>query len=584
MPANRFIKSDLKSRSELEQILFHLFINEVTEYEKTRSKAKTATIIFSVITGIVSIILFKIIQNEVDAPLIIIFVIILLGVIFGSIYFLNDFLRTKLQLAIENIGIVYLPVSQYKFMNKSILIDRSGLIDQTEFNFTTIPDEGIIAINKKFNELKHLTQNIPVVLSTESSKEILRQSERYKKENLRLYHEEANLSNLLIDLLTEFKKSQEFIEILPVFNNNDTFLSYLVKSDFAPKGLVLESVMNGIILAQIGNIDGVVDNYFSGENKAPIDIDDLSIDIIKFLNSCFPRIDFVVNNSLDKISKPASFLFTSTINNSSYNCYCPYCNSQGIQRVENNKYYHDGNKESKFLMIQNTKMRLVDLENNIWRCPLCEKETEKPFMKHKLEDELFTPLYDKLYEEHFKDRLAIYNHINDEKRKYTERADTELHNVIRENRTKVDSCKSSIRSIVSNINGDRAAIDSLNGLLRKYQRISMDVARKVEEDLVNIKKEVAILNMESNNRIDKAVDDAKKNITLSTEKYAKVEREDQSKRDEISRQNAANMKSIASNIRSLREIEEVRAEREGMNDHPYWIFDSDREKAGKNIK
>ncbi len=208
-----------------------------------------------------------------------------------------------------------------------------------------------------------------------------------------------------------------------------------------------------------------------------------------------------------------------------------------------------------------------------------------------MDDELFTPLYDKLSEEHFKDRLKIYNNINDKKREFSDKASTQFHQVIRENRAKEDAIKSKIRSISAEILSEQSAVSDLNALLLKYERIDEERAQEIAKDIEEIKSKVEEENEKAKEEIVNTVAEAKQNIEEATEKYANLERKDQEKRDAIQKQ-------IADDTRAMREIEEVRAEGEGMNEKsgPFGLIDkvadnmnpmnlvrSEREKARAKI-
>ncbi|MCK7469222.1 MAG: hypothetical protein MZU91_14600, partial [Desulfosudis oleivorans] len=111
---------------------------------------------------------------------------------------------------------------------------------------------------------------------------------------------------------------------------------------------------------------------------------------------------------------------TNLIERASFNFYCPSCNKDPSRQALSRDLCSQW-QQQRVNFPSTTMMEMIDLDRDLWKCPLCETVTDTPFPKHKMEDELFTPVYDKLYEEHFVDRLKIYNNINDQKRTYFEK-------------------------------------------------------------------------------------------------------------------------------------------------------------------
>ena len=547
MEKTNFINDGVNSTSDESKLIYHFMKNDIDKFITKRKNLIIFLVLFLLLL-IAGIATFKL--NEETG--------IALLIIGGLLSFLMTtmLLTNKVNSKISRLGLVYLPYSQVKFQKGSILIDRSGLLEDTTFDFVNLSPENIMEANAQFKSLKYQITEMPPILSDDKTLALKNSNDLYRKENIKMYKEEVNYLEINGKLEDLFSKTLNFNVNIKAFENNPIFFNKLNEIQNGKPINIIESISETEIKENIQKIDGIVEMYNENGTEV-VDVDQLCVDILELINRSLPRLDYTVNNSLNDIIVPTTYMFADIIEKASYNSYCPNCNSDIIENLMEGDYKHDGSKDNRSFFQKNTQMELVDIDQGLWKCPLCNEQTDKPFLKHKLEDELFTPVYDKLYEENYKDRLKIYNHLNDEKRKYAEKADTLFHELLRESRNKSDNIKSKIRTIKSEVMADEMAVKDLTGLLVKYKKIALEKAREIQNDLKDHKEKINEDNERSKQKLNEIASAAKESIEESTSSNAALEREDQAKRDEIQKQ-------IASNTEGMKNIMHAQAKADGV--------------------
>jgi hypothetical protein len=530
MKRTMFIDDKTKFGDE-EKVIHHILYDEMMNFNK-RNKNYMTFLIVAVLLAIAGLVL--ILTSESRA-----WTVMLVTGLIGLIVTVLLISMNKLSSKVNKIGIVYLPVSRMPFQNGSILIDRAGIFNPVKFQFNSLDNEHIAIISETFDSLKEHVRKMPLILSTDKSLDISIPDSDFRKEGLKIYSEELDFINLNERLCEGFSNKRSYTLDLNALKFDNMFYSWLGNNNNVSPDAIIESVSNDKLTSDLNLINGVVKMYNSSK-EAAVDIDDLCVQLLGLLNSTLPRHDFSVHNSLNKVVVPLTYRQTSLIERASFNFYCPSCNKDLIDKLFHGTYAHNGKNDNRVNFPSTTMMEMIDLDRDLWKCPLCETVTDTPFPKHKMEDELFTPVYDKLYEEHFVDRLKIYNNINDQKRTYSEKAETNFHEVFRETRTKVDNIKSKIRSVGAEIESDFMAIGYLNSVITKYKLIEAQKSREITADTESHKREIAAESRKSRDAIDSAVNQAQSDIAAATEKYATLEREDQSRRDSVQKQIAEN--------------------------------------------
>lgn len=570
---NKTNLSEKKENSfEVEKLLLHVLAPAFHRFVERRQAIKVVMTISFVLAVILVII--PVINPQFHK--------FFYGAGFSALVFLITLImraNSRLDTRITKAGLIYLPITKFTFQDQSVVIDRSGLIESTEFNYPNLLIENIPLVVKNYDNLNHLVRTMPPLLSSDKKTELQRSFDSIEKNNIQIFSQEIDYLDYIKHLDELYKTINEFNITLPVFEKNDPLLSFFEEETISDPGndLVYEELTLGMIENDLQQITGIVEVETNKKHEELHDIDELTSEIVKFLSDSSLRWDYVLNKSLSKINIENSFLFSQYLGQSSYNYYCPTCNQESIEKLQVSDFDHNNDQDKRVTFPGNTIVRIVDVENRIWKCPLCDQKTEQPFPVHKMLDELFNKVYDNLYEENYKERLAVYNKINDEKRKYIEKAENQFHQVRREIRSSNDSIKSKIRSLSAELTADQQSIQSLSDLMLKYKRISEERVRNFQNDIMQIKKEIDEESNKAKAELTSVVEGAKQRISEDLAQQALLARIDQEKRDAVQRDIANNAQQIVNNTQKnadntglIADIELARAEKEGLRDKPLW--------------
>lgn len=570
---NKTNSSEKKENSfEVEKLLLHVLAPAFNRFVERRQAIKVVMTISFVLAVILVII--PVINPHFQKSF--------YGAGFGAlVFFITVIMRfnSRLDTRITKAGLIYLPITKFAFQDKSIVVDRSGLSKTTEFNYPNLLIKNIPLVAKNYDCLNHLVRTMPPLLSSDKKAELQRNFDSIEKNNIQIFSQEINYLDYIKHLDELYQTINEFKITLPVLEKNDPLLNFFEEETaHEPEDdLVYEELTPEMVENDLHQITGIVEIETNKKHEELHDIDELTLDIVKFLSDSSLRWDYVLNKSLSKINIENSFLFSQYLGQSSYNYYCPSCNKENIEKLQKPNFDHNNRQDMRITFPKNTIVRIVDVGNRVWKCPLCAQETEQPFPVHKMLDELFNKVYDKLYEENYKERLAIYNKVNDEKRKYIEKAESQLHQVRRESRSSIDSIKSKIRSLSAELSADQQSIQSLSNLMLKYKRISEERVRNFQSDIMQIKKEIDEESNKAKAELTSVIEGAKQRISEDLDQQALLARIDQEKRDAVQRDIANNTQQIVNNTQRIADntgliadIELARAEKEGLRDKPFW--------------
>ncbi len=579
------VNSIIKNNNFYEKSIIS-FLKE--DLQKCKSK-KNSLLSYSLISFILGIILSLTLNS----------VIYLIVLILISIVLFEISRHIKIKKKISKIGFFTIPISHYKFNDKSIWVDRSGLMESKNFNYPNIEEKLIEEVDKKFIDLKNLVQRFPLVLSPKVSNQIPKEFKIFNKKEVNIYSEEIELcktTNFFDDI---FKQTSTYNVNLPVIKSDAKLISYLSQNPEHKEINInpLEKLNHDDIKRNISKIEGIVYNQSLNKDKTRSDIDAIAKEILSFLKKIKLRFDFIIQTS-EHINVTSAEDLSYTFHSTSYNFYCPSCNEESLKKFKALDYLYKGSESDyeneHYRFSKNTLMKMVDFELKLWKCPLCEKEYKdnEVIKVHKMLDEIFYPVFNKLHQENYKDRLNIYNHAWTEMRKYEEKLENQMHQVRRDSRTKEDNIKSKIRDIEASINADEYAITLLQTLLVKYKKLSNERADEIRTSINSIKKEIK----EENDRINKEVDifiaESQNYISKVCNDYMTLERRDQQERDLLLRQQLEyqamtmeNTSKISHDVNKMREIQEVQAHWSGMDKKPFLgiLGDSAREKAKKRM-
>lgn len=461
------------------------------------------------------------------------------------------FASMKANITLERLGIVGISIQEYHLQSGVVLVDRSGLFPPALISYPSLSSDTIGGIGMCKDRLQELLNHMPIVLS----------SNIQGPEQLSL--EESQLVKYLEELVGWYHSKTEFTESMAFVVPDPVFLTHLdALRVFGSVPLVPFTEMDADILSRLDSIEGIWRSA-SGTKSTVLDIDDLSQQILDLLDRFFPRYNQVIDVSLREVNYRSARLHNERVGDLALNRYCPHCNSEQIARMKEGRFYYSGKAEVPLSLAKATCMTLADPVLRIWKCPVCERSSAVPFEIHKLDDQLFKSVYERLGEENRVERMKIYSGIMDQKRLYAEKADVQMQQVMRESRAKADQIKSKLRSINAEIAADQMAIEHMALLLLKYKQMGEERAREYEREVDTIKANIATRTEQHQRHLDEEYAHMKKEMNDQLETYKSLEREEERVKFSIQVQ-------MLQALDTMKTIEVARAERERLFGRSNW--------------
>ena len=164
--------------------------------------------------------------------------------------------------------------------------------------------------------------------------------------------------------------------------------------------------------------------------------------------------------------------FTTAMNESAYNMYCPDCNGEILGLLENRVYDVQSGEANEPLSFSANTRCVCDYDENggtVWRCLACENETYLPILVHKMLDELLLPAYDHLLNENQVERLRAHREARGKEIEYKASYRTENENAQLDHFRRMDGFSEEMERIRVDIQGENLALDSLSEVLTAYQ-------------------------------------------------------------------------------------------------------------------
>ena len=164
--------------------------------------------------------------------------------------------------------------------------------------------------------------------------------------------------------------------------------------------------------------------------------------------------------------------FTTAMNESAYNMYCPDCNGGILALLENRVYDVQSGEANEPLSFSANTRCVCDYDENgatVWRCLSCESETYIPILVHKMLDELLLPAYDHLLNENQVERLRAHRQARGKEIEYKASYRTEIEKAQLDHFRRMDGFSEEMERVTVDIQGENLALDSLREVLAAYQ-------------------------------------------------------------------------------------------------------------------
>lgn len=224
-------------------------------------------------------------------------------------------------------------------------------------------------------------------------------------------------------------------------------------------------------------------------------------------------------------------LWTTLPHFSSKNFYCTPCNAERSAELLRRDYAVTGPPPPADYYDRNTRL-VLDRGLSQWRCPQCTRVTKKPDLQtHKLLDELFLPVYDRLLEENKNERLRMYTEARTRDAEYERDADTESHERQRSRQGVIESFEQEIEKFRAEVLGEEQAIESLRRVAERLRIRQSEALDRIRSEVAGIVDEMTRASQESSTNWSRQLAQIRERFQAMINSSAEAERLEAKKRD-----------------------------------------------------
>lgn len=339
---------------------------------------------------------------------------------------------------VDKIGVVYVPVAtRVPFEDKSIVLDHTGCIQETDFNLTILnqPEE----FQDSVQQLSDTLDKLPVVEDNTMAETVNTSDYSTSIQNITLYDYMGNIDRQVRNISYLLGDNNNASVRIPVMDPNGADANYLREYSTTTPGdhnvVKVFDVSFDDRLAKFASLNALKDQI-----KASGDSDSNEY-IKRLMRRLADSVQLLTKTKLSSQSKLINY--TSSIFNlvlkAGYTQYSPALEAEEIERVRSDNIfdYHTAVNDYSPFALKASSVVKYELFSNSW---IAEdgSRTSMPFGMHQIDEEIFMPVIAALMEENKLERMKIYNNIDDQKRMYVDRWKTEIGNYFRDNRKTAD--------------------------------------------------------------------------------------------------------------------------------------------------
>lgn len=339
---------------------------------------------------------------------------------------------------VDKIGVVYIPVAtRVPFEDKSILLDHTGSVGETNFNLTVLnqPEEFQNAVQ----QLSDALAKLPVVEDDSMTETVNTSDYSTSIQNITLYDYIGNIDRQVRNISYLLGESSNASAKIPVIAPGSSDAEYLSEySTTNPGSHNVVKVFNISFderLAKFASLNALKDQV---KNTGDSDSNEYIKRLMRNLAGSVQLLTKAKLSSQKKLVDYTSKIFNLVLK-AGYTQYSPTLEAEEIERIRSQSIfdYHTAVNDYLPFVLKASSVVKYELLSESW---LAEdgSRTSIPFGMHQIDEEIIMPVIAALMEENKIERMKIYNNIDDQKRMYVDRWKTEIGNYFRDNRKTAD--------------------------------------------------------------------------------------------------------------------------------------------------
>lgn len=452
---------------------------------------------------------------------------------------------------VTKMGVAYVPVAKRVAYNgKSFIVDQSGVAKDEKFTLQVIKQSHLI--NEAVDNLQDLVKTAPIVESSKETETVNTgdMSRSIQKLNFNDYF--GRMDRTLRTISYTLGNVEEYSVELPVVFPGTSYAKFL--EEHATANVENSPVFN---VFDTSKYDPYIQN-FNDLNETRRAMSSQSEQMDRVLKSLMVDMaDAVQSTAARKVASAGSLVDYSNrilfnLLKAPYNFYSPVLEAEEIERIRNEKFDYETVDYSykPFNLRESSKVKL-DLRSMSWVAEDGSR-TNVPFGVNQIQYEIIAPIVSNLLKDTRKDRIAIYNHIKDQKISYLNKWHQDTEDFYGRNRAEAADIINLMRSTLAEYS---AAYNTLSAYKKTEDEMkrSGSLESAVTEVVDNSAEVLAGYQAQSQQVVQTQkefsdyMDRLHEDIDARAEKFGYVEYFDASLRDKVSR----DMAMAASNVSSL---------------------------------
>jgi hypothetical protein len=248
---------------------------------------------------------------------------------------------------------------------------------------------------------------------------------------------------------------------------------------------------------------------------------------------------------------------------SAFHFYCPECNAEIQKDLLGRDYSVQGGSQCAPVTYSRATLLGYDPSGPGWRCPQCEGRfpMDAVIPIHRMLDEVFLPVYDRLMEENKTERLRIYSDSRNRELDFRNQLDRDMDTLVHNTRTSLELVSDEVRRLEAEIAGEREALGAFAAIMESHAAVRSGALAQIEQSAREIEARVQA-GVEAKLRdMDVVFSRERALVGATMDKLSRSKRLDDEKRDAVQRQIAASTLDIAQTSRRI----EQHTERAAMN-------------------
>lgn len=386
---------------------------------------------------------------------------------------------------VTKMGLAYVPVAKrVAYGNKSFIIDNSGIAKKETFTLQVLKQSGLV--DQALTDLQDLTKEAPIVESSNEPESVNTSefSKSIQKVNFNDYF--GKMDRILRTISYGLGNVSEYNVNLPVVFPDTEYAQFLREH--------ASSDVEGAPVFHVFDSSQYDDDIrrFNELNETRKSMSNESEQVEKVLkNIIVDMADAVQSTSEKKVTSAGGLIDYSNrilfnVLKAPYDFYSPVLEAEEIDRIKNEDFEYESVDYTykPFNLKDSSKVRL-DIYSMSWVADDGSRTTT-PFGVNQIQSEIIAPIVTNLLKDTRKERIAIYDHIKDQKLSYLNKWHQDTEDFYGRNRAEAADIINLMRSTLAEYS---AAYNTLEAY--KKTEVNMAEAQDLEHAVTETKDNTA---------------------------------------------------------------------------------------------